>query len=269
MSKEQSKNHFYSDERFYKSSNARSIRILSEYLGPKQRFQRNHIEDTIVFFGSARILSKEKAKKNIEKASKKISMQEKNRLHHDELMSTFYDDARSLAQKLTYWSKKQKNSKHRYIITSGGGPGIMEAASRGASEEKGLSIGLNITIPHEQSGNKWLTPDLNMEFHYFFMRKFWMAYLAKALVVFPGGFGTLDELMEILTLIQTKKIKKSIPIVLYGKEFWDNVVNWDYLLKAGTISKKDLDLFTICDSVEDAFSFLTTKITGTHTGPNF
>ena len=269
MSKEQSKNHFYSDERFYKSSNARSIRILSEYLGPKQRFQRNHIEDTIVFFGSARILSKEKAKINIEKASKKISMQEKNRLHHDELMSTFYDDARSLAQKLTHWSKKQKNSKHRYIITSGGGPGIMEAASRGASEAKGLSIGLNITIPHEQSGNKWLTPDLNMEFHYFFMRKFWMAYLAKALVVFPGGFGTLDELMEILTLIQTKKIKKSIPIVLYGKEFWDNVVNWDYLLKAGTISKKDLDLFTICDSVEDAFMFLTTKITGTHTGPNF
>ena len=159
MSKEQSKNHFYSDERFYKSSNARSIRILSEYLGPKQRFQRNHIEDTIVFFGSARILSKEKAKKNIEKASKKISMQEKNRLHHDALMSTFYDDARSLAQKLTHWSKKQKNSKHRYIITSGGGPGIMEAASRGASEAKGLSIGLNITIPHEQSGNKWLTPD--------------------------------------------------------------------------------------------------------------
>lgn len=269
MSKEQSKNHFYSDERFYKSSNARSIRILSEYLGPKQRFQRNHIEDTIVFFGSARILSKEKAKKNIEKASKKISMQEKNRLHHDGLMSTFYDDARSLAQKLTHWSKKQKNSKHRYIITSGGGPGIMEAASRGASEAKGLSIGLNITIPHEQSGNKWLTPDLNMEFHYFFMRKFWMAYLAKALVVFPGGFGTLDELMEILTLIQTKKIKKSIPIVLYGKEFWENVVNWNYLLKAGTISKKDLDLFTICDSVEDTFSFLTTKITGTHTGPNF
>ena len=269
MSKEQSKNHFYSDERFYKSSNARSIRILSEYLGPKQRFQRNHIEDTIVFFGSARILSKEKAKKNIEKASKKISMQEKNRLHHDALMSTFYDDARSLAQKLTHWSKKQKNSKHRYIITSGGGPGIMEAASRGASEAKGLSIGLNITIPHEQSGNKWLTPDLNMEFHYFFMRKFWMAYLAKALVVFPGGFGTLDELMEILTLIQTKKIKKSIPIVLYGKEFWENVVNWNYLLKAGTISKKDLDLFTICDSVEDTFSFLTTKITGTHTGPNF
>ena len=269
MSKEQSKNHFYSDERFYKSSNARSIRILSEYLGPKQRFQRNHIEDTIVFFGSARILSKEKAKINIEKASKKISMQEKNRLHHDELMSTFYDDARSLAQKLTHWSKKQKNTKHRYIITSGGGPGIMEAASRGASEAKGLSIGLNITIPNEQSGNKWLTPDLNMEFHYFFMRKFWMAYLAKALVVFPGGFGTLDELMEILTLIQTKKIKKSIPIVLYGKEFWENVVNWNYLLKAGTISKKDLDLFTICDSVEDTFSFLTTKITGTHTGPNF
>ena len=145
----------------------------------------------------------------------------------------------------------------------------MEAANRGASEAKGLTIGLNITLPHEQSGNKWLTPELCMEFHYFFMRKFWMAYLAKALVVFPGGFGTRDELMEILTLIQTKKIKKSIPIVLYGKNFWDNTVNWEYLIKAGTVSKKDLDLFTICDSVEDAFTFLTTKITGTHTGPNF
>ena len=256
MSKEQSKNHFYSDEQFYKSSNARSIRILSEYLGPKQRFQRNHIEDTIVFFGSARILSKEKAKKNIEKASKKISMQEKNRLHHDELMSTFYDDARSLAQKLTHWSKKQKNSKHRYIITSGGGPGIMEAASRGASEAKGLSIGLNITIPHEQSGNKWLTPDLNMEFHYFFMRKFWFIYKTKGIVVMPGGFGTLDELFDILTLLQCKKITRKIPIILIGSEYWDGLINWDRMIKHKTISRSDLKLFVTLDSVDKTFDYL-------------
>jgi len=184
-------------------------------------------------------------------------------------MGRFYEDARTLAKSLTVWSKKLKKSKHRYIITSGGGPGIMEAANRGASEAKGLAIGLNISVPHEQSGNKWITPDLDIEFHYFFMRKFWMAYLAKALVAFPGGFGTMDELFEILTLIQTKKIKKTIPIVLYGKEFWNNIVNWDYLIDAGTISKKDLNLFQICDTVDEAYNYLTDKITGTHTGPNF
>ena len=269
MYDKKSKEHFYSDAGFYTSPEARSLRILSEYLGPRQRFSRNHIEDTIVFFGSARLVSKQKAEQALKNASKSSSKQIRNKLEHNLTMSQYYEDSRSLAKKLTYWSKKRKNSKHRYIITSGGGPGIMEAANRGASDAKGMTLGLNITVPHEQSGNQWITPDLSLEFHYFFMRKFWMAYLAKALVVFPGGFGTLDELMEILTLIQTKKIKKSIPIVLYGKEFWENVVHWDYLLKAGTISKKDLDLFTICDSVEDAFTFLTSKITGTHTGPNF
>ena len=269
MSETQPKKHFYSDAEFYTSPESRSLRILSEYLGPRQRFSRNHIEDTIVFFGSARLVSKQKAEQALKKASKSPSRQMRKKLENNLTMSQYYEDSKALAKKLTYWSKKRKNSKHRYIITSGGGPGIMEAANRGASEAKGLTIGLNITVPHEQSGNKWLTPELCMEFHYFFMRKFWMAYLAKALVVFPGGFGTLDELMEILTLIQTKKIKKSIPIVLYGKNFWDNTINWEYLLKAGTVSKKDLDLFTICDSVEDAFRFLITKITGTHTGPNF
>ena len=226
MSEIQPKKHFYSDAEFYTSPEARSLRILSEYLGPRQRFSRNHIEDTIVFFGSARLVSKQKAEQALKKASKPPSRQMRKKLEHDLTMSQYYEDSKALAKKLTYWSKKRKNSKHRYIITSGGGPGIMEAANRGASEAKGLTIGLNITVPHEQSGNKWLTPELCMEFHYFFMRKFWMAYLAKALVVFPGGFGTLDELMEILTLIQTKKIKKSIPIVLYGKNFWDNTINW-------------------------------------------
>ena len=269
MSETQPKKDFFSDAEFYTSPEARSLRILSEYLGPRQRFSRNHIEDTIVFFGSARLVSKQKAEQALEKASKSPSRQMRKKLEHDLTMSQYYEDSKALAKKLTYWSKKRKNSKHRYIITSGGGPGIMEAANRGASEAKGLTIGLNITVPHEQSGNKWLTPELCMEFHYFFMRKFWMAYLAKALGACPGGCGTMDELFEILTQNQTKKIKKTIPIVLYGKEFWDNIVNWDYLVDSGTISKKDLNLFRIYDTVDEAYNLLTDKITGTHTGTNF
>ena len=269
MIKKQKDTPFYQNPDFLLSPDARSIRIANEYLGPKGRFTRNHIEDTIVFFGSARLKSPEAAKSDLKNVLKKNKPQKKKQLEQNIAMSRFYEDARTLAKILTVWSKKLKNSKHRYIITSGGGPGIMEAANRGASDAKGLAIGLNISIPNEQSGNKWITSDLDIEFHYFFMRKFWMAYLAKALVAFPGGFGTMDELFEILTLIQTKKIKKTIPIVLYGKEFWDNIVNWDYLVDSGTISKKDLNLFRICDTVDEAYNFLTDKITGTHTGPNF
>ena len=260
---------FYLNSDFLTSSDARSIRIAAEYLGPKRQFYQNHIEDTIVFFGSARLKSSKAAKVDLKNAPKGINPLKKKQLEQNLAMGRFYEDARTLAKSLTVWSKKLKNSKHRYIITSGGGPGIMEAANRGASEAKGLAIGLNISVPYEQSGNQWITPDLDIEFHYFFMRKFWMAYLAKALVAFPGGFGTMDELFEILTLIQTKKIKKTIPIVLYGKEFWNNIVNWDYLVDAGTISKKDLNLFRICDTVDEAYNYLTDKITGTHTGPNF
>ncbi len=203
---------FYLNSDFLTSSDARSIRIAAEYLGPKRQFYQNHIEDTIVFFGSARLKSSKAAKVDLKNAPKNINPLKKKQLEQNLSMGRFYEDARTLAKSLTVWSKKLKNSKHRYIITSGGGPGIMEAANRGASEAKGLAIGLNISVPHEQSGNKWITPDLDIEFHYFFMRKFWMAYLAKALVAFPGGFGTVDELFEILTLIQTKKIK-NIPIV--------------------------------------------------------
>ena len=269
MLKDKTKNRFYLDKDFLSSPDTRTLRILSEYLGPRQRFSRNHVEDTIVFFGSARIKSKQDAELALKEAPDNLSKKKLQQLEHHLEMSQFYESARELAKRLTKWSKKLKNSKHRYIITSGGGPGIMEATNRGASEAKGLSIGLNITLPFEQSGNSWITPDLNMQFHYFFMRKFWMAYLAKALVAFPGGFGTLDELMEILTLIQTEKIHKSIPIVLFGKEFWGNVINWDYLVKVGTIERKDLKLFTICDTVDEAFDAITTKITGVHTGPNF
>ena len=185
-------------------------------------------------------------------------------------MSKYYEDARELAKKMTIWSKGLKLKNKRFIIASGGGPGIMEAANRGASEAKGVSVGLTISLPMEDSGNKWISDDLNIKFHYFFMRKFWFLYLAKALVVFPGGFGTLDELMELLTLIQTKKIIKKIPIVLYDSTFWNNVINWDYLVKSGTISKSDLSLFKTCDTVDQAYKYLTAHITKHQLkGPNF
>jgi len=261
---------FYKDLDFLNSPDARSLRILSEYYGPEQRFSRNGIEDTIVFFGSARIRSTEEVeilKQEAQAAGDDAKIKAAERL---EKMSRFYQDTVDLAFELTEWSKKMKNHKHRYIITSGGGPGIMEAANKGASDAKGMAIGLNITLPFEQSGNQFITPDLNMRFHYFFMRKYWMAYLAKALVVFPGGVGTLDEFFEILTLIQTQKIKKSIPIVLFGSEFWNNVINWDTLVDAGTINAEDLKLFHVCDTVKDAYDYITTQIMENHLqGPNF
>ena len=270
MTKDNKKQRFYYDREFLSSPESRAIRVQSEYFGPQQKFAKNNIEDTIVFFGSARFLSREEAKKVVQNAPKNISVQKQKMLDQIYEMSRFYEDARELAYKLTKWSKELSDHTHRYIIASGGGPGIMEASNRGASEAKGLSVGLNITLPFEQSGNKWISEDLNLQFHYFFMRKFWMAYLAKALVVFPGGFGTLDELMEILTLIQTRKMKKTIPIILYGKEFWEKVVNWDYLVEIGTISESDMDLFTICDNVDCALETITTSIKkNTEPGPNF
>ncbi|NQV38662.1 MAG: TIGR00730 family Rossman fold protein [Candidatus Marinimicrobia bacterium] len=270
MSDKAKSKEFFLDEDFLTDTEARSLRIQSEYLGPKLRLAKNKISDTIVFFGSARILSPEESQANIDSAPADISHDEKETLELDLENSRYYDAARQLADRLTRWSKKLKNSEHRYIITSGGGPGIMQAANRGASEAKGLSIGMNITLPFEPSSNPYITNDLDIQFHYFFMRKFWMAYLAKALVAFPGGFGTLDELMEILTLIQTKKISKRIPIILFGEDFWNNVVNWDYLVKARTISAEDLKLFKITDSIDIAFDFITTEIVKRDfKGPNF
>lgn len=264
------KERFYYDKDFLSSSDARPLRIISEYFGPRQRLNRYHVEDTIVFFGSARIKSKKEAQKLFDKAPANLDSRDTARLNNQLEMSKYYESARELAFKLTQWSKNLTGKKRRYIITSGGGPGIMEAANRGASEAKGLTCGLNITIPYEQSGNKYITPDLNIQFHYFFMRKFWFLYLAKALIVFPGGFGTLDELMELVTLIQTGKMKKEIPIVLFGKDFWNNAINWDYLVKTGTIAAKDLNLFHFYDSVDKAFDFLTENLTNQHfKGPNF
>ncbi|RMF09370.1 MAG: TIGR00730 family Rossman fold protein [Candidatus Neomarinimicrobiota bacterium] len=268
MSRE--KQRFYYNQEFLSSADARSIRILAEYYGPRQRFSRNRVEDTIVFFGSARIKDPESAREALEGAAPDLPPEERERLEHDLAMSRYYQEAHDLAYRLTEWSKGLKNSHHRYIITSGGGPGVMEAANRGASDAKGLAVGLNITLPFEQSGNPWTTPDLDMQFHYFFMRKFWMAYLAKALIAFPGGFGTLDELLEILTLLQTGKIKKNIPIILYGREYWSNVINWKYLVRVKTIKPEDLNLFSIVDSVDEAFDLITTRLTATDfKGPNF
>ena len=270
MTKIIDKDRFYYNPEFLGSASGRSVRILSEYYGPLQRMQRKRISDTIVFFGSARILAREVAQYALDNAPKDSDKQSLKRLKMDLKMSRYYEDARTLAGKFTKWSKGLKGTKHRYIICSGGGPGIMEASNRGASEAGGVNVGLTISLPNESSGNKWISDDLDMKFHYFFMRKFWFLYLAKALIVWPGGFGTLDELMELLTLIQTEKIKKRLPIVLYGKEFWEKVVNWDYLVDIGTISPEDLDLFHISDDINDTFNYVTKFIeTNQLKGPNF
>ena len=270
MSKIDKKNRFYYDSNFLGSSSGRSLRILSEYYGPLQRLDKNNVSETIVFFGSARIPSEQEAKKALKEHSNSNDMHTLAKLKMDLKMSKYYEEARSLANKFTTWSKNLKDSKHRYIICSGGGPGIMEAANRGASEANGLNVGLTISLPFEASENEWISNDLNLKFHYFFMRKFWFLYLAKGCIVWPGGFGTLDELMELLTLIQTQKIKKPLPIVLYGKQFWENVINWDYLVEVGTISPEDLDLFHISDDVNDTFEYVTNFIESNELkGPNF
>ncbi len=267
---DQKKDRFYYDSKFIGSPDGRVLRILAEYFGPLQRFRRNKIADTIVFFGSARIKSQEDAQNALKNAPKNMSKKEKDQLKRDFEMSRYYEDTRTLAYKLTKWSMGLKEKKKRFIITSGGGPGIMEAANRGASEANGLAVGLNITLPHEQSGNKWISKDLSLYFHYFFMRKFWFLYLSKALVIFPGGFGTLDELMELLTLIQTKKIRKKLPIVIYDSKFWKKVINFDYLVEMGTISKEDMELFYFADTIEDAYKYLTKEIVKAHLqGKNF
>ncbi len=261
---------FYYNKDFLGSPEGRSVRLLSEYYGPLQRFKRNKIQDTIVFFGSARLKSEKDAKATLENAPKKLSKRELEKLKTDLKMSHYYEAARELSYKMTKWSKKLKHKKKRFIVTSGGGPGIMEAANRGATEAKGLAVGLSITLPFEQSGNEWISDDLEINFHYFFMRKFWFLYLAKAMVVWPGGFGTLDEVMEVLTLIQTKKLRKQIPIVLFDSHFWKQVVNWDYLVESGVISEEDLSLFHFSDTVNDAYNYLIKHVTKIHLkGPNF
>jgi len=223
----------YSNQEFLNSKSARELRILAEYLEPKARLEAQGVEDTIVFFGSARF--KEGTR--------------------------WYDDARQLAFRLAQWSAALPSSRCRFVVSSGGGPGIMEAANRGAHEAKAQTMGFGISLPREEYENPYLTPELALHFHYFFMRKFWLAYLAKAVIVFPGGYGTLDELFEVLTLVQTKKMTKPMPVVLFGDSYWKEVVNFDALVRAGTIDAKDVELFYRTESVDEAFTWVTTQLT--------
>jgi uncharacterized protein (TIGR00730 family) len=243
----------YKNIDFLMSPDARELRILSEFVEPKSRFQKNKIKDTIVIFGSARILPEEIAKKNLEIILKQDNPDPKLIKKGEKELenSRYYEDTVELAKRLTTWSIKHYNTTNRLLICSGGGPGIMEAANKGAALAGGKSIGLNISLPFEQFANPYIEDDLNFEFHYFFMRKFWFAYLSRAIVIFPGGFGTLDELMEILTLIQTGKIKKPMKILIYDKKYWDQIINIDKLVENYTISESDLELFEFCETVDE------------------
>ena len=248
----------YEDERFMNSPDARPLRILAEYLEPLERFEDLRVSDTIVVMGSARVLPRDVAETRLQAA--RDANDGVPRAEAALRLSRYYEDARVLSRRLTEWSKGLEQGRRRFVICTGGGPGIMEAANRGASEARGINVGLNIAIPVEQHENPYITRELAFEFHYFFMRKFWFVYLAKAIVLFPGGFGTLDELFEILTLDQTQKLKKQIPVVLYGSEYWDKVIDFQALADFGTIDEKDLKLFRKVDSVDAAFDVITREL---------
>jgi len=273
----------YENPGFLNGPDGRLIRIVAEYMEPLARFRREHIQDTVVFFGSARFRGREEADHALEllentgsttpapsdeqpasvpdiAAGKATDLQRKRAVAAVE-MARYYEDARRLAHMLTVWAAKIPSRRHRFVVTSGGGPGIMEAANRGAYEAGGKTIGMNIRLPFEQAPNPYITPSLNFEFRYFFMRKLWFAYMAKALVVFPGGFGTLDEMFEILTLAQTQKLAKKMTVVVYGSEYWKKVFNLDALVDTGAISPKDIELFKYGDTPESAFELLRNGLT--------
>jgi uncharacterized protein (TIGR00730 family) len=273
----------YEDSTFINSPDGRMLRIMAEYMEPLSHFRRERIQDTVVFFGSARFRELNEASRRLQlldapgsaqpappaeqpATPRQMAAGHANRLRRARAeaaveMARYYEDARRLAYLLTEWSLTIKSRRHRFVVTSGGGPGIMEAANRGASEAGGKTIGLGIRLPFEQEHNPYITPTLNLEFHYFFMRKYWFAYLAKALVVFPGGFGTLDEMFELLTLTQTHKLAKELTVIIYGSQYWNDVVNFDVLVEKGTISPEDLKLFHFADNPEDAFSILKENLT--------
>jgi len=265
----------YMDPDFLNSSDGRPIRILSEYLEPLRRFRRHKIQDTVVFFGSARILSREGAVAEVERLkgharsnpTDDLQAQLK-RAHKAAEWSRYYEDARQLAGLLTQWSKTLKQPRERFVVCSGGGPGIMEAANRGASEAGGQTVGLNIFLPFEQGANPYITPQLNFTFRYFFMRKFWFAYLSKAIVVFPGGLGTLDEMFEILTLAQTQKLAKRMDVLLYGPEYWDPILNLRPMVEWGAISAEDVNLFTRVSTPQEAFEVLRDRLVKYHLQPS-
>jgi uncharacterized protein (TIGR00730 family) len=242
----------YDSYEFLHSHSARHLRVLAEFIHPEDKFKAAGIKNTIVMFGSARTVSEKQCKKRKslpgESFEKCINA------------SKAYDSCVELSRRITEWSNKIKDPEKRFYICSGGGPGMMEAANKGAFLGKAPTIGLNISLPFEQHPNPYITPELCLEFHYFFVRKFWFLYYAKALVAFPGGFGTFDELFELLTLIQTKKINKKVPIVLFGKQFWNDVVNFDAFIEYGVISPEDLKLFRIIDTVDEAFDYITSEL---------
>ncbi|MBN1918553.1 MAG: LOG family protein [Verrucomicrobia bacterium] len=249
---------------FLASPDARPIRILAEFLEPASRFRRLRVRDTIVFFGSSRAESmrvvKADARALEQRMHKAIRVTPKLKAERERLdmrlkLARYYEDAVELARRLTVWAREQ-NEHHRFIVASGGGPGIMEAANLGAARGGGKSIGLNISIPTEQDPNPYISDGYSFEFHYFFMRKLWFVFLARAMVIFPGGFGTMDELMEALTLVQTRKVTKPMTIVLYGSEYWDEVLNLDALVRWGTIAPEDLRLLHRVDDTEEAFNYL-------------
>ncbi len=263
----------YENAEFLNSPDARILRIIAEYQEPMTRFRRERIQDTVVFFGSARFAALDVAEKKMELLENSYSAtpappeeqpddepsatdRQRRRAETAIEMARYYEDARRLAYMLTDWAKGLPGRRRRFVVTSGGGPGIMEAANRGAYEAGGKTIGLNIALPFEQRPNPYITPALNFQFHYFFMRKFWFAYLAKALVVFPGGFGTLDEMFEILTLAQTHKMAKEMTIVIYGSEYWRGVIDLNLLAEKGAIASKDTELFQFADTPEAAFAML-------------
>ena len=249
----------YKDQDFMGGQDGRPLRMLAEYLEPKARFERYRVDDTIVFYGSARIPSRETAQGELERA--RAGTGDLTRAERRLELSAYYEAAREMAHRLTDWSKSLDDPDRRFVICTGGGPGIMEAANRGASEAKGINIGLGISLNFEEPPNPYVTRELGFTFHYFFMRKFWFAYLAKAIVVMPGGFGSLDELFEMLTLVQTGRIKKRMPMVLFGKDYWSKVLNLETLVEYGTISPTDLDLFILTDSIDEAFNFVTAELT--------
>lgn len=274
----------YLNPEFLNSPDGRILRILSEYAEPLARFRRERIQDTVVFFGSARFTGMDEAQQKLTTAEKpgserSAAAQSQTGQHRDAHqamlksaqagveMARYYEEARQLARLLTEWTITLPGKRHRFVVTSGGGPGIMEAANRGARDAGGKTIGLNIRLPFEQFPNPYITPELNFEFHYFFMRKYWFAYLAKALVVFPGGFGTLDELFEILTLAQTQKLAKKILVIVYGREYWNKVLRLDALADSGAISPEDQKLFTFADTPEEALQSLKEGLTHYHLPP--
>jgi uncharacterized protein (TIGR00730 family) len=261
----------YQDPRFMESKVARPLRILAEYIDPINRLRREGVGDTIVMFGSARIRSRETSLAHLEavqrdaRGRQTAEWRAKIRAARSVVdMSRYYEDARELSRRITLWAMTLGPHPRRFVVCSGGGPGIMEAANRGAAEAGGTSIGLSIQLPHEQKPNPYITPELNFCFHYFFMRKLWFAQMAKALIVFPGGFGTMDELWEMLTLLQTRKLSSRHLILIYGRKYWDKVLNWRHMVNSGTIDQKEYDLLQFADTVEEAFQRVRTRMESDH-----